>query len=407
MGLFDVIFKKQPPESVKGAMQTFQALSAYMPTFTSWGGCLYESELVRASIDAIARNVGKLKFEIQGAAKPSMQTKLKKQPNEFQTWYQFMYKLTTILKVDNTAFIVPILDRFGDVQGIYPVLPQECKVLEYHGTRYLKYQFQTGRVAAMELDKCGIVTAFQYKREFFGETNQALNPTMELINIQNQGITEGVKNSATYRFMARLNNFSTDANLEKESERFSNLNFRTRKKGGLLLFPNTYGDIKQIDSKPFVVDAKQMQAIQTNVFNYFGVNEKVLQGQAKGDEWSAFYESTIEPIAIQVSEVLTKMLFTSYEQGHGARVMFTANRLQYMTNSDKLNVSAQMLDRGIMSRNEVRDIWNLPPVENGDGYIIRGEYYDADEHLDQSEEEPAEEPPEGEEEDEEGEEDAI
>ena len=61
--------------------------------------------------------------------------------------------------------------------------------------------------------------------------------------------------------------------------------------------------------------------------------------------------------------------------------MATAHRLQYLSNSEKLNVSSQMLDRGIMSINDVREIWNLPPVEGGDTRIIRGEYWSADEKV--------------------------
>lgn len=75
------------------------------------------------------------------------------------------------------------------------------------------------------------------------------------------------------------------------------------------------------------------------------------------------------------------MLFTFREQSQGNSVMLSANRLQYMTNRDKLNVSSQLLDRGIMSINDVRDIWNLPPVEGGDARIIRGEYWNADEKI--------------------------
>ena len=124
-----------------------------------------------------------------------------------------------------------------------------------------------------------------------------------------------------------------------------------------------------------------MKLINQNVYDYFGVNEDVLTNKAYGDSWSAFYEGAIEPFAVQFSDVMTKMLFTFREQSQGNFVAATTNRLQYMSNADKLNVSAQMLDRGIMSINDVRQIWNLPPVEGGDVRIIRGEYYTADEKL--------------------------
>jgi hypothetical protein len=227
------------------------------------------------------------------------------------------------------------------------------------------------------------MTKFQYKSDFFGESNRALYPTMDLIHIQNQGIEEGVKSAATYRFYATLANFSKDEDLKKERERFSKTNFSSDSGGGgLLLFPNTYKDVQQVTSKPFTVEADQMKLIRDEVYEYFGVNEDILQNRAYGDSWAAFYEGAIEPFAIQFSDVMTKMLFTFREQSEGNRVMATSNRLQYLSNADKLNVSAQMLDRGIMTINDVREIWNMPPVDGGDVRIIRGEYYNAEEKTD-------------------------
>ena len=124
-----------------------------------------------------------------------------------------------------------------------------------------------------------------------------------------------------------------------------------------------------------------MKAIKDSVCQYFGVNEDILTNKAYGDAWAAFYEGAIEPFAIQFSEVMTKMLFTFREQSQGNMVMATANRLQYMSNNDKLNVTAQLLDRGMLSLNEAREIWQMAPVEGGDVRIIRGEYYDADEKV--------------------------
>lgn len=376
MGLFEKIFRKPEPSGVSGG--SFETLTAYTPYFSSWsGGSIYESEIVRAAINARATHISKLQVVLQGAAKPSLQTRLKTAPNEWQTWSQFFARLSTILDVQNTAFIVPVEDEMGRPVGIYPILPSLCSLVDYNGEPWLRYQFATGRFASIELVRCGIMTKFQYKDDFVGESNNALLPTMELINIQNQGITEAVKSSATYRFMAKAGNFTKPEDLGKERKRFTMENLQSG--GGLLLFPNTYSEIQQIKSAPFVVDAAQMDIIKTNVYNYFGVNEDVLQNKAFGDSWSAFYEGAIEPFAIQFSDVVSKMLFTQRERSEGSFIMATANRLQYMSNAEKLNVSAQMADRGIMNRDEIREIWNLPPLPNGEGkaYIVRGEYKNA------------------------------
>ena len=380
MSLFDRLFGKAPKPTgeYKGEVKM---LTPYKGNFTPWTGGLYESQLVRAAINARATHISKLAIEISGSAKQTLQTKLQKAPNSLQTWSQFLYRLSTILDVHNTAFIVPVYDQYGDMSGVFCPLPHKTTVVQYGKKYYLRYEFDNG-TAAMDMDKCGIMTKFQYRSDIIGDSNAALIPTMELINIQNQGIEEGVKSAATYRFMAQLNNFSKASDLALERKRFTEENFsRDAEAGGLLLFPNTYSNIRQIEVKPWVIDAEQVTAIQKNVFEYFGVNEDILENKAYGDAWSAFYEGAIEPFAVQFSEVMTKMLFTSTEQSFGNYVMATSNRLQYLSNRDKLDVSAQLLDRGIISINDARQIWNLPPVEGGDARVIRGEYYTTDEKL--------------------------
>lgn len=379
MGLFDFLFKKAPKP--KGEYEgEFRLLTGYAPKFTRHGESIYESELVRSAIDARATHISKLKVEIVGSAKPSLRVKLEHAPNQFQTWSQFLYRLSTILDIHNTAFICPVYDDFGEPSGIYAPLPDRCELVQYKDVPYLRYEFSHGKKAAIELEFCGIMTRHQYKNDLFGENNRALIPTMDLIKIQQQGIEEGVNSAASFRFMAQVNNFARPEDLKKERERFTEYNLtRDTNKSGFLLFPNTYTNIQQISNKPFVVDAETMKIIKDTVYGYFGVNEDVLFNKAYGDAWTAFYEGAIEPFAIQFSEVLTKMLYTFREQSQGNMIMATANRLQYLSNNEKLNVTAQMLDRGLFTLNEAREIWNLSPVDGGDVRIIRGEYYDADE----------------------------
>ena len=379
MGLLQRLFPGKTA-AIKQAATYFETLN-YTPVFRNWRGCLYEQQQVRSAIDALARHTSKLAFTVQGSAKPSLQNKLRHGPSELQTWSQFLYQARTIFEVDTTLFIVPVLDKYGEVTGVYPVTPVDAKIEEYRGKLYIKYKFMHRQTAEMELENCAILTKYQYDREFFGGGNLPLQETMDLLHIQNQGITEGIKNSASFRFMAKHKRFVDPDDLEREQNRFTEKHLSG--KSGFLLFPNEYDEVKQIDSKPFVIDSKQQELINSNISNYFGVNTDVMQNKATGDAWSAFYEGAIEPFSIQLSEAMTRMLFTFREQSNGSSVMFTSNRMQYMTNADKLQVSAEMADRGILNRDEIREIWNLPPIPDGSGqaYIIRGEYYDAGQKL--------------------------
>lgn len=377
-GLFETIFGNRPRPKDDEYQGFFRQLNGYIPRFTTWEGEIYESEQVRAAINALATHISKLDVEIQGTARPALRNKMKHAPNAFQTWPVFLERAATIYYATNNLIITPVYDEYGEPSGIYTPVPSRCDVLQYDGIPYLHYTFSDHKTAAIELEYCAILPRMQYKNDFFGESNRPLDDTMDLIGIQKQGIKEGVKNSASYRFMAQAGNFSKTSDLKKERKRFSQANLaKDAEGGGILLFPNTYNNIQQIKSTPFVVDSDQMKLIQDNVNKYFGVNDDILTNHFNAETWAAFYEGAVESFAIKLSDGLTKMLFTLREQSNENRVTVTANRLQYMSNQDKLAVSSQMADRGLMTRNEIRKIWNLAPLPEpyGSQLPARGEYY--------------------------------
>ena len=385
MSLFDKIFRpdkaKESEKALQDAEGFFHTLRSYRPAFTDWKGEVYESELCRAAIDARARHISKLKAEIIGTANPSLQRKMRLAPNQWMTWSQFLYRTSTILDIHNTAFIVPVFDADMRITGYYPVLPVKCEIVQYKDEPWLRYRFERGVTAAVELKVCAILTKHQYKQDFFGETN-SLDDTLKLMHLQDEGIEDAVKNSATYSFIAQVNNFTKASDLANERKRFSEENLsKDAESGGILLFPNTYTNIKQVDVKPYTVDAEQMKLIRENVFEYFGVNEKVMKNEATGDELDAFFNGAVEPFAIQFSEAMTMAMFSERERAAGSMLIANANRLQYMTTTAKVQMAQQMLDRGVMSINEARELFNYAPVEGGDVRTIRGEYKDANSDL--------------------------
>ena len=380
MGLFEKVFKKdRESEKALHTYTVFTELNGYKPVFRSWGGEIYESELVRAAIDARARHISKLKPIIRGSARLSLQNKMKHAPNEWQTWSQFLYRVSTILDVKNTCIIVPVYDADLTVTGYYPVIPQNCEIVEYKGEPWLRYDFRNGKRAAIEMRLCAVLTKYQYRHDFFGDTNIALNETMKLIDINRQAVEAAVQNSASYSFMAQTDNFTDPDDLENERVRFSKKNLaKDADDGGLILFPNTYKNIQQIKYTPYTVNAEEAAQIEKNVFQYFGVNDDVMQNKANGDQLDAFYNGAIEPFAIQFSEAMTRAMFTLRERSNGSELILSANRLQYMSTTAKISMAQQLMDRGVMTINEARELFNYPPVENGDIRAIRGEFKNAD-----------------------------
>lgn len=377
MGIFETIFRK--PKADLAAEGYFKMLNGYTPVFNNAPESIYEMELIRSAIHSNASFCSKLKPEISGTAYKSLERILQFKPNPFMDTTKFIYRIATILETKNTAFIVPIEDDYGGIIGYYPVLPQRCEVVEYRGEPFLRYTFANGQKAAIEFERVGVLTKFQYRDDFFGEDNNALRPTMQLIATQNQGIINGVKNSASIRFLARVANMIKPEDITKERKRFTADNLSSENQSGMVIYDAKFADVKPIESKPFTVNAAQMAQINESVFNYFGTNAAILQNKYTEDEWNAYYEGKIEPFAIQLSLVMSNMTYTARELSFGNAITFTANRLQYASNATKLNISTQLFDRGLLNRNGVMDIWNMSHVEGGDKYYIRKEYAEVSE----------------------------
>ena len=378
MGLFDSIRKKEKIENKVNSY--FQTMNAYTPSFTTFEGSIYEMELTRAAIHSFATHCSKLKPEVSGSGNQTFARMLQYKPNSLMDTKKYLYRLATSYMVDNTAIIAPLYDAsYENIIGFYPLATPKVRIQEANGIKYIRYEFEPGNFGVFRLDDAGIMNQFQYKNEIFGESNACLYPTMELINTNNQGIVEGVKSSATLRFLAKIAQTLRPDDLEKERKRFVETNFNSSNAGGVMLIDAKYEDVKQLQTNQYTIDSAQMSQIKENVFNYFGTNEDILQNKFTSDQWGAYYEGKIEPFAIEASLVHTNMSFTPHQIAFGNNIIFTANRLQYASNQEKLNIVTQLFDRGFLTHNQGLEVFNMASIgEAGEKRYIRKEYGVAD-----------------------------
>lgn len=389
MGLINDIFgRPRKREEAEAAMYSyFKALTAYQPVFRSYEGGLYEMEITRSAIHAFASACSKLQPETTGAEAQRYRQMLQFHPNKYMDTTKFLYRLATILSVNNTAFIVPIYDQrdMETIIGYWPALSDNCDVIDVNGTAWLRFTFAGNQKSAIEMNRVGILTQMQYKSDFFGDSNAALRQTMNLLHTQAEGIENGIKSAAAIRFLAKLASMIRPEDLKKERLRFVEDNLSTDNQGGVMMFDAKYAEVRQIESKPYVVDADQMKLINESVYNYFGVNQQILQNNWQNSyTWQAFYEGKIEPFAIQTGLVMTNMTFSDRQIAFGNSFAFSSNRLQYASTQEKLDASIQLFDRGVIGQNGVADIFNLPHVEGGDQRFIRGEYVGVNQRIDET-----------------------
>lgn len=388
-----VVSEAEEQRKVGQLATQFKQFTVYAPVFSTFQGGLYEMDLTRSAIHTIANHASKANPIVAGSKYREFEKVLQHFPNNLMTNQQFIAKLVAILMAENTAFIIPLYEdrTAGKIIGLYPVSSLESNIFGVNGKEYLKYTVQRGyekKTEVIEFNRVGVCRNHYYRDDYYGSANNALDSTMELINTQNQGIIEGVKQSASIRFMMKLAaTIAKPEGFTAERDRMAVANLQSGNNNGIFIYDNKYSEAKQIESKPFIVDADQAAYIQKNVYNYFGVSEKVLQNNFSEEEWNAFYEGKIEPILIQISEVISRMLFNEQDFKQGSMVIYESSRLQYASNTTKLAIVTSLVDRGLITPNQGLKIFNLPEVDDGNVRYIRREYVEVSKLGETSEDE--------------------
>ena len=351
----------------------FKGITEYSPIFSTPSGQMYEQHLTRAVIEKFSLFCSKLKPEVLGSAKPRIQRAIKTSPNAYMSWPQMLSRLATVLLNDTTVAVVPSYDDRGNVNGVFPLKFDTCEIVEYKDEAWCRFHVASGDTLAIEYSEVALITRFQYQSDFFGAGNRAMSPVMDLLDYQQQADEQAIRNGSRIQFIGQVTSMVHPEDIERKRDKFSEDNLAGND-SGLLLYDQTFNSLQQVEPYTYTVDTDEMERIEDNVFSYFGINKDILQSNYTEEQFGAYYESQVEPFAVQVGEGLTRMLYTQRERANGNRITFSANRLEYSSNASKRNMIRDMLDRRVMTVNEAREVLQLPPVPGGDIFIERGEY---------------------------------
>lgn len=373
------------PKATPKDMTTLRMLNGYVPYFTAFSGDAYDSDVVRSAVDAIARNAAKLKpkhIRRQGTsiqyADSNVESLLQVRPNPYMDAYTFYYKVITQYYMQNNSYIFLDWDPMGGLRGLYPINASTVELMESGGDVYAKFFFLGGQQIVLPYSDLIHLRRFFYQNDFYGETSdRALIPTLDLIHTTNEGIGNAVKSSAFLRGLLKFTSMLKPEDLKKQRDTFVADYLDITNNSGVAAL-DSKADYVELKSDPKMIDDKQMSSIKLKVYDYFGVNENIVRSTYNEEQWNAFYTSVIEPIAIQMSLEFTDKIFTEREKGHGNEIMFDSNRLQYASNTTKNNLIVNLMDRGLLSLNEAREILNMPPIDGGDVRIVSLNYVQAD-----------------------------
>lgn len=368
MSFWERIFKRR--EAVTRAKLFIEPTTG----FSSYGGDAYANDVYREAVDAIARNAGKLKGShvisyadhnrVDGDCK--LNRLLQTRPNPYMSAYDLLYKMVTHLFLYNNSFAYLDRDDRGNLRGIYPITASSVNVLsDAANSVYLSFTLRNGRPVLLPYGDVIHLRRFFNDDELLGADNQAIFPGLELANTQNEGIINGIKAGASIRGILKFTQILSPGKLKEEKDAFVKDYLEMGNDGGVVATDQKM-DYQPIESKPVILNADQEKEIKAKIYNYLGVTEAIVNSSYTEDQYAAFYESTLEPIATALSQEFTAKLFNDREQAYGNSVIFESGRLQFTSNSTKVNLIAQFMPMGLLTVNQALEILNLPSVADGD-----------------------------------------
>ena len=369
MSIFDRLVKKKPIKTTVNRLITEPTGS-----FSSYAGDAYSNDVFREGVDAIARNIGKLKGShvikyadherVDGDCK--LNRLLQVRPNRLMSAYDFLYKLATRLYLYNNSFAYLDRDERGIIRAIYPITASKVDILsDATGSLFCGFMLRNGREVVLPYADIIHLRRFFNTGDVLGEDNSAISSGLELAQTENEGIISGIKAGATIRGILSFTQIMSPSKLKEEKDAFVKDYLELGNEGGVIATDQKM-DYKPIDQKPVILDADQAKQVKSKIYNYLGITESIVNSSYTEDEYAAFYESVLEPFAVALSQEFTAKVFNDREQAFGNSIIFESGRLQFTSNKTKVSLIAQLAPYGLLTINQALEILNLPSVPDGE-----------------------------------------
>nr|DAS89619.1 MAG TPA: portal protein [Caudoviricetes sp.] len=384
--LIDTIFNVKPTQIDSTKYTNAQLINSYTNFITNYNAEIYNDLAVRSCVDTIARHVAKLKpvHIIQdengrNAQKSSINSLLANRPNIYMSTSDFLYKIASQLLFYGNAFVYIQKDDKQNINGFYPIDFTSCELKEYDNNLYLKFNFNNAKNIVIPYTDIIHIRRNYSTHDLLGQ--DAYKPLLEtLTNLSKsrQSISNKVENGGKISGILKLSGMVSQSEWKTKAELFADwFKSSTSKSGGVATIDST-ADFIPVSTKAESAEEAQLKYLQSEVYSYFGINEAIVNGSYNETEWQAFYESIIEGIKIQLSQEFTAKVFTEKEKEYGNIIDFNSNRLTYASTTNKVNMVKELGALGLLTTNEARELFDLPPVEDGDKRLVSLNYINAD-----------------------------
>lgn len=369
--LFEIVFGKKIQQTVGNYLQL---MSGFNPVYTDTSKNIYDNNIARECINIIAIHSAKMlpkhvqkKDGITKQYKGNINYLLSVQPNPIMTTYDFLYKVVSILYSANNVFIFINKDKKGMITGFYPLHPDNCTLLENNGKIYIQFQFVDGNSYYTLYDEVIHLRRFFTEHDIYGASNNALLGAINTANIANDGIGNAIKTSTSLKGILKYGAMLKGKDIKDSRDQFVKDFINNLGDGSGIAGLDTKAEFQELNLKPLTLDKDQLNFVNYNIFDYFGISENIVRSKFTDEEWNAFYESVIEPLAIQMSNAFTIKIFRKESIRNGHQIIFDVNRIKYAKTETKINLLEKTAILGLYTIDEAREILDLPAIGGEEG----------------------------------------
>ena len=377
--MFSNIFGKENKNNkgYKKVINTLKMLNSSDAIFYNWNGKMYDNNIIRTAIGTNGTHAGKLNPKhirndgVEIKVNPNSNiSKLLKRPNKYMTMFDFIQKMMIQKEINNNAFAYIDRDKnvpgMNGIKGIYPLNSQSVEALEDEdGNIFLKFVFRNGQYKVAPYEDVIHIRKHFSEDDFWGESNRKpLSESLEVASSTNQGIRNAIKNTAFIRGVLEFAQVLQQEDIDKNVKEFSEAYLNISNNDTGIAYTDPRYKFHEIKSEPFIPNKAQMDYTKQEIYEYFNTNENIIRGKFSDEEWISYFETTIEPFAIQMSQEFSEKMFTVTEKNYGNEIIFEANRLANASNSTKIQICKDL--KHLFTINEQREMWNRGPVPDGD-----------------------------------------
>lgn len=374
------IFKKDKLEK-----NVFKMVTVNNNNYFAYDGKVYHSDIVRSCLRPYVKGMGKTvakhiaeSITADGVRKIEVNPRpyirfLLEEPNPFMTFQKMVEKVAVSLKLNGNAFILISRDQNGIPNGLYPIPAAGAEALWLEdGELGIRFYLNNGKMPVFRYSNLIHLRGDFGEHDIFGDSIvPALQPLMEEIGTIDKGLIAAIRNSSIIKWVLKITQGIKDKDIKEYAKEFvkNYLDIEEAESLGVAAI-DSKAELVQIHPDDYVPNAAVTERVTERVYMIFNTNKKIVTSQPTEDEWNAYYESEIEPDIKQLQEELTRKIFSRRERGTGNRIAVEAYGLSHASFRTKMEM-VQMVDRGAMTPNEWRSVFNMAPIDGGDVAIRR------------------------------------